>query len=266
MAELYFNDRRVDGRKTTELRTIHCEFLPGLADGSVLLQQGNTKVTASVFGPHPCNVKADEVPDEVCITCQYNRPPFVNTSGSRQKHTHSDKVAAEYAMTIEEVFSALIRGSIYPTAQIDIFIEVLQSDGSEFSTAINAASLALVAAGIEMIGFAVASTVGFYGSRLFADLCRYEENSRVTRVTVACLFGSPDSDANALTGDFAPSLPPAALPQHLFGARLLHTRLSSWLPSEKLISLIRGGVEVAKVIHSELSEKLRRYVKLSERM
>lgn len=138
-----------------------------------------------------------------------------------------------------------------------------------------------------MIGFAVASTVGtfcavmnvfrapkcphvffvgFYGSRLFADLCRYEENSRVTRVTVACLFGSPDSDANALTGDFAPSLPPAALPQHLFGARLLHTRLSSWLPSEKLISLIRGGVEVAKVIHSELSEKLRRYVKLSERM
>lgn len=101
MAELYFNNRRVDGRKTTELRTIHCEFLPGLADGSVLLQQGNTKVTASIFGPHPCNVKADEAPDEVCITCQYNRPPFVNTSGSRQKHTHSDKVAAEYAMTIE---------------------------------------------------------------------------------------------------------------------------------------------------------------------
>ncbi len=45
-------------------------------------------------------------------------------------------------------------------AQIDIFIEVLQSDGSEFSTAINAASLALAIAGIEMIDFAVASTVG----------------------------------------------------------------------------------------------------------
>lgn len=101
MAELYFNDRRVDGRKTNELRLIKCEFLSGLADGSVLLQQGNTKVTASVFGPHPCNIKADEVPDEVYITCQYNCPPFVSTSGTRQKHTRSDKVAAEYAMTIE---------------------------------------------------------------------------------------------------------------------------------------------------------------------
>ncbi len=45
-------------------------------------------------------------------------------------------------------------------AQIDIFIEVLQSDGSEFSTAVNAASLALATAGIEMTDFAVASTVG----------------------------------------------------------------------------------------------------------
>lgn len=138
-----------------------------------------------------------------------------------------------------------------------------------------------------MIGFAVASTVGtfcavmdafrapkyshiflvgFYGSRLFADLCRYEENSRVTRVTAVCLFESTNSGVSALTEDFAPSLPPDALPQHLFGARLLHTRLSSWLPSEKLIVLIRGGIEVAKVIHGELSENLRRYVKLSERM
>lgn len=101
MSELYFNDRRVDGRKTTELRMIQCEFLPGMADGSVSLQQGNTKITASVFGPHPCNLKADEIPDEVYITCKYNRPPFIDTSGTRQKHSQSDKISAEYAMAIE---------------------------------------------------------------------------------------------------------------------------------------------------------------------
>ncbi|KAM7543038.1 hypothetical protein Aperf_G00000016192 [Anoplocephala perfoliata] len=259
MSELYFNDRRIDGRKTTELRMIQCEFLPGMADGSVSLQQGNTKITASVFGPHPCNIKADEIPDEVYITCKYNRPPFINTSGTRQKHLQSDKVSAEYAMTIEEIFTALVRGSIYPNAQIDIFVEVLQSDGSEFSTAINAASLALMAAGIEMVDFPVASTVGFYGSRLFADLCRYEENSRVTRVTVVCLPG----DAN-LGADRPPS-EELAVSQRISGARLLHTRLSSWLPSEKLITLIQGGVDVAKVIHAELTESLKRYVKVSER-
>ncbi|VUZ44960.1 unnamed protein product, partial [Hymenolepis diminuta] len=260
MAELYFNDRRVDGRKTTELRMIQCEFLPGMADGSVLLQQGNTKITASVFGPHPCNVKADEIPDEVFITCKYNRPPFINTSGTRQKHSQSDKVSAEYAMTVEEIFTALVRGSIYPNAQIDIFIEVLQSDGSEFSTAVNASSLALMAAGIEMIDFAVASTVGFYGSRLFADLCRYEENSRVTRVTVVCLpGGSVSGSAKFPSGDLG-------VPQNIAGARLLHTRLSSWLSSEKLVVLIQGGVDVAKVIHAELSDNFRRYIKQSERV
>ncbi len=54
--------------------------------------------------------------------------------------------------------------------------------------------------------------------------------------------------------------------QHLSGARLLHTRLSSWLPSEKLLTLIRGGVDVAKVVHEELSVNLKRHIKLSERM
>ncbi|VUZ44961.1 unnamed protein product [Hymenolepis diminuta] len=119
MAELYFNDRRVDGRKTTELRMIQCEFLPGMADGSVLLQQGNTKITASVFGPHPCNVKADEIPDEVFITCKYNRPPFINTSGTRQKHSQSDKVSAEYAMTVEVVNTYLKLAYCYVFSQIE---------------------------------------------------------------------------------------------------------------------------------------------------
>uniref|UniRef100_A0A5K3FP89 RNase_PH domain-containing protein n=1 Tax=Mesocestoides corti TaxID=53468 RepID=A0A5K3FP89_MESCO len=227
---------------------------------------GNTKVTASVFGPHPCNLKADETPDEVYVTCRYNRPPFISTSGNRQKHTYTDKVAAEYSMTIEEIFSTLIRGLVYPMAQIDIFIEVLQSDGSEFSAAVNAASLALAVAGIEMIDFAVASTVGFYGSRLFADLCRYEENSRVTQFTVVCLPGNPEPNPDIPSVDLA--LPPQSVDAShcLYGARLLHTRLSSWLPSEKLISLIRSGVEVATVIHRELSDNLKRHVKLSERM
>ncbi|VDN13906.1 unnamed protein product, partial [Dibothriocephalus latus] len=213
MAELFFNDRRIDGRKTTELRKIDCFFLPGMADGSVLLQQGNTKVTASVFGPHPCKLRSDESPEEVYVTCRYNRPPFTSTSGNRQKQTSSDRAAAEYSITIEEIFSTLIRGSVYPMAQIDIFIEVLQSDGSEFSTAINAASLALATAGIEMVDFAVASTVGesvlvltetvsffhcYYGSRLFADLCRYEENSRITQVTIVCLPASAAAKTDSM--------------------------------------------------------------------
>uniref|UniRef100_A0A0X3PYB0 Exosome complex component RRP41 n=3 Tax=Schistocephalus solidus TaxID=70667 RepID=A0A0X3PYB0_SCHSO len=264
MAELFFNDRRIDGRKTTELRKIDCFFLPGMADGSVLLQQGNTKVTASVFGPHPCKVRSDESPEQVYVTCRYNRPPFTSTSGNRQKQTSSDRVAAEYSITIEEIFSTLIRGSVYPMAQIDIFIEVLQSDGSEFSTAINAASLALATAGIEMVDFAVASTVGYYGSRLFADLCRYEENSRITQVTVVCLPASAAAKTDLAAVEDVTEVGGVPTDETL-GARLLHTRLSSWLPSEKLFSLLRGGIQVAKVVHAELVFNLKKHVKSAER-
>lgn len=44
---------RIDGRKPTELRKIHCEVgVFAQADGSATFSQGNTKVIATVYGPH----------------------------------------------------------------------------------------------------------------------------------------------------------------------------------------------------------------------
>lgn len=44
---------RVDGRKPNELRKISCEVgVFAQADGSAMLTQGNTKVVATVYGPH----------------------------------------------------------------------------------------------------------------------------------------------------------------------------------------------------------------------
>ncbi|VDP00779.1 unnamed protein product [Schistosoma curassoni] len=45
-------------------------------------------------------------------------------------------------------------------SQIDIFLEVIQSDGSEFACAVNATTLALTDAGIEMDYLVSAATVG----------------------------------------------------------------------------------------------------------
>ena len=44
---------RIDGRKPTELRKISCEVGAfAQADGSATFSQGNTKVIATVYGPH----------------------------------------------------------------------------------------------------------------------------------------------------------------------------------------------------------------------
>lgn len=44
---------RIDGRKPNELRKIKCEVgVFEQADGSASLSQGNTKIVATVYGPH----------------------------------------------------------------------------------------------------------------------------------------------------------------------------------------------------------------------
>lgn len=48
----------------------------------------------------------------------------------------------------------------YGESQIDINIQVLQSDGSELAVVINAVSLALMDAGIRMRDFVVAASIG----------------------------------------------------------------------------------------------------------
>ena len=44
---------RVDGRRPPELRKLQCQLgVFKQADGSALLEQGNTRVLATVYGPH----------------------------------------------------------------------------------------------------------------------------------------------------------------------------------------------------------------------
>ena len=44
---------RVDGRRPNELRKVACKLgVLQQADGSAYLEQGNTRVLASVYGPH----------------------------------------------------------------------------------------------------------------------------------------------------------------------------------------------------------------------
>jgi hypothetical protein len=49
---------------------------------------------------------------------------------------------------------------LFPRSQVDIFVEVLQADGGVLPAAINAASLALVDAGVPMVDFVCACASG----------------------------------------------------------------------------------------------------------
>ena len=47
-------------------------------------------------------------------------------------------------------FNLQIRTELYPRSQIDVFVEVLQADGGNYCACVNAATLALIDAGIPL--------------------------------------------------------------------------------------------------------------------
>ena len=50
---MWLSGLRVDGRRPPELRKLDCRLgVFQQADGSAILKQGNTKVLATVYGPH----------------------------------------------------------------------------------------------------------------------------------------------------------------------------------------------------------------------
>lgn len=65
--------------------------------------------------------------------------------------------------------------------------QILQSDGGNYSVCVNAATLAMIDAGIPMRDYVCACTVGFVDETPLADLCYAEEGGGVSSLALALL-------------------------------------------------------------------------------
>jgi len=205
---------RIDGRRPNELRTIQVNMgIFRRADGSAYLEQGNTKILAAVYGPREVS-KGKVQRDRAVINCEYSMATF--STGERKKKIKGDRRATEIALVIKQIFESTIMTSVLPSSQIDIYINVLQSDGGTRSAAINAATLALIDAGIPMLDFVVACTVGCVDNIPLIDLNFYEEGS-----------GTPD-------------MPIALLPK---SNNIILLQMDSKLPLDTFEKVLKGAVE-----------------------
>jgi exosome complex component RRP41 len=80
----------------------------------------------------------------------------------------------------------------FPKVTVDVYIEVLQADGSTRVTGINAASLALADAGVPMRDLVAACSVGKINGTLIVDLCGKEDNNSEADVAVAMMPGKDE--------------------------------------------------------------------------
>ncbi|CAH0598283.1 unnamed protein product [Chrysodeixis includens] len=145
---------RLDGRRPNELRRIRCKLgVFAQPDGSAYLEQGNTKVLAAVYGPHQAS-KSKSLQDGVVVNCQYSMATF--STGERKNHPRGDRKSQEMSMHLRQALTAAIKTELYPRSQIDIYVEVLQADGGAYCASVNAATLALIDAGIPLRAYACA--------------------------------------------------------------------------------------------------------------
>lgn len=75
---------------------------------------------------------------------------FSFSAGERKRRPRGDRKTQETSLQLRRAIEAIIQIELYPRSQIDVFVEVLQSDGSDYCVAVNAATLALIDAGIPI--------------------------------------------------------------------------------------------------------------------
>jgi exosome complex component RRP41 len=235
--QLIVNGKRIDGREPQDLRQIRMEVgVLKNADGSALVEMGNTKVLAAVYGPREVVPRHQEQVDRAVIRCRYRMLSF--STLSERKSPAPTRREIELSKVIRESLEPAILSTQFPRAAIDIFVEVINAEGGTRTTGITAASLALADAGIPMLDLVAAVAVGKVDGVIVLDLNEVED-----------MYGEAD-------------MPVAAMPSL---KRITMIQLNGVLTPDEFRKALALALEGINKIYQLQKEVLRRkYVEVEE--
>jgi exosome complex component RRP41 len=175
--------KRYDGRKPNELRPLKIEsgVLPN-ADGSAYIEMGRNKVLVGVFGPREMHPKRFSKPDMATLRCRYRMAPF---SVDPRRSPAPSRRDNEISMVMRYALEPAVFLDRYPRSAIDVYAEILEADGGTRTACINAATVALVDAGIPMRDLVASCAAGKMDDQLILDLGDYEDKEGQADVPVA---------------------------------------------------------------------------------
>lgn len=167
------NGIRLDGRRWDELRPIKIEVgVIKNADGSAYIEFGKNKIIAAVYGPREAHPKHIALPDRAIVRCRYHMAPF---STDERKPPQPTRREIEISLVLRRAMESTIFLEEYPRSIIDVYVEVLQSDGGSRCASITAISAALADSGISMRDLIVGCAVGKIDGQIVLDLSDYED-------------------------------------------------------------------------------------------
>ena len=190
---------RMDGREKEEVRKTKMQVgVLDEADGSAMVETGNTRVVASVFGPQELHPKHLQESDRAVIKMRYNMAPF---SVDDRMRPGPNRRAKEIGLVAKRALEPAIELESFPTAGIDISMEILESDGGTRVTGINAAALALADAGIPMKGLVSACASGVVKETVVNDVNGLEDKKGNADIPIAVINGGDEITLLQMDGD-----------------------------------------------------------------
>lgn len=91
------------------------------------------------------------------------------------KRSKNDKRLQEMSISIQRLFQEALLVHLYPRTVIDVSLFIVAQDGGLYSACINAATLALVDAGISMIDYVSCASTAMFGTNALLDPAHSEE-------------------------------------------------------------------------------------------
>ncbi len=181
---------RPDGRKPKEMRELNIEIgLLNRADGSALVELGNTRILAAVEGPKEMHPKHLQKDDRAVLQAQYSMAPFSVDDRMSPKPSRRSK---EISLVTRRALEPAIELEKFPKTGISVHVEVLEADASTRVTGITAAGLALADAGIPMKGLVQACAVGKLEDTMVLDVAGEEDAYGKADIPVATINGNID--------------------------------------------------------------------------
>ena len=165
---MFINGKRLDGRGLNDFRPTSAEVgILKKANGSAMFKFGKTHALAAVYGPKEMHPKHLLDPQRAFLKCRYSMAPFSTKERIRPGRSRR---GTEISKVLNEALSNVIFFEDYPKTAIEVYAEIIQANASTRCAALNAASMALVEAGVAMKDLICSCSVGKIEGQLVTDV------------------------------------------------------------------------------------------------
>ncbi|XP_066268689.1 exosome complex component MTR3-like isoform X2 [Branchiostoma lanceolatum] len=166
---------RQDGRADHDLRPVYLHAgVVSQATGSAYIELGQTKVIAAVYGPREI-ARREEFTMKGRLCCELK---FATFSCRRRRQHMQDNQEKDVSLIVLQALEPAVCLDRFPKSQVDVYITVLQDDGSALAAAITCAAAGLADAGVMMYDVVTGCSVRQCGDRQLLDPSSSEESSQ----------------------------------------------------------------------------------------